>query len=168
MPATYEPIATTTLGSATSIVTFSDIPQTYTDLRFIISTKETATGTGTAENLLVRVNTTLPTQSQTKLKGDGSSATSSRLTSQSYGKIEIPFTGGQFNLVTIDFFNYTGSTNKTYLSTASNDLNGSGSVTRVVHLIQTTAAISNRVQFEAGNTSFASGSTFTLYGIKAA
>ena len=33
--ATYEPIATTTLGSAANAITFSSIPSTYTDLRLV-------------------------------------------------------------------------------------------------------------------------------------
>jgi hypothetical protein len=32
MPATYEPIATTTLGTAAATITFSSIPATYSDL----------------------------------------------------------------------------------------------------------------------------------------
>jgi hypothetical protein len=36
MPATYEPIATTTLGTAAAFITFSSIPATYTDLRLVI------------------------------------------------------------------------------------------------------------------------------------
>jgi len=163
--ATYEPIATTTLGSAASTVTFSSIPQTYTDIKCVIVTQEVASGSGLGENLLVRVNNTLPTQSQTTISGNGSSASSNRKTSQSYGYIKIPFTGSNWGLVEIDFFNYTGSTFKTYLSSTSGDLNGSGEVIRTVHLAQMTTAISNRIQFEAGSNSFAAGSTFTLYGI---
>ena len=35
MPTTYEPIATTTLGSSASSISFSSIPSTYTDLKLI-------------------------------------------------------------------------------------------------------------------------------------
>ena len=37
MPNTYEPIATNTLGSAASSVTFSSIPSTYTDLIVVMN-----------------------------------------------------------------------------------------------------------------------------------
>jgi hypothetical protein len=43
MPATYEPIATTTLGTAAASITFSSIPATYTDLRLISGHKASTT-----------------------------------------------------------------------------------------------------------------------------
>lgn len=43
MPATYEPISTTTLSSATTSINFTSIPATYTDLR-IVWVYQTTTG----------------------------------------------------------------------------------------------------------------------------
>jgi hypothetical protein len=37
MATTYEPIATTTLGTAAAFITFSSIPATYTDLRLVVN-----------------------------------------------------------------------------------------------------------------------------------
>jgi hypothetical protein len=39
MATTYEPIATTTLGTAAASITFSSIPATYTDLRLVVMCK---------------------------------------------------------------------------------------------------------------------------------
>jgi hypothetical protein len=58
------------------------------------------------------------------------------------------------------------STYKTVLSALANDKNGSGSVDRVVGLWSNTSAI-NSVSV-VGGANFVSGSTITLYGIKAA
>lgn len=44
MPSTYEPIATTTLGSNQTEITFSSIPQTYTDLVLIVAGTATTGG----------------------------------------------------------------------------------------------------------------------------
>jgi hypothetical protein len=42
MPATYEPIATTTLGGAAATITFSSISSAYTDLRIVLVGTTTA------------------------------------------------------------------------------------------------------------------------------
>jgi hypothetical protein len=66
--ATYEPIATTTLGTATSSFTFSSIPATYTDLRLVI-------GWVSGTNPRIRFNSdTATSYSQTAMYGDGTAA----------------------------------------------------------------------------------------------
>ncbi len=52
MPATYEPLATTTLGSAASSVTFSSISGSYTDLVVVFS----GTAGGGNSNLILTFN----------------------------------------------------------------------------------------------------------------
>ncbi len=78
MPTTYEPIATTTLGSAAATITFSTIPATYTDLRVVwVGTVTVADSAG------MRFNSDSGTNySRTVLQGDGSAASSNRSTSQ--------------------------------------------------------------------------------------
>ena len=160
MPATYEPIATTTLGSATNTVTFSSIPSTYTDIRAVI-TSSNAAGSNT---IRMRFNgDTATNYSNTLLEGDGSSAYSG---SSSNGTL-IP--AGEDHttpsLVTVDIFSYAGSTFKTCLCSTSMDRNGAGTVSRRVALWRSTSAISS-INFSHSSDNWNVGSTFTLYGIK--
>ena len=65
---------------------------------------------------------------------------------------------------TVDVFSYAGSTFKTLLATASEDLNGSGSTSARVALYRSTSAITSFELYTVG-TAFQSGTTATLYGI---
>lgn len=168
MPATYEPIATTTLGSAAASITFSSIPNTYTDLRVVFVGKSSAGG-GTQENFAVQFNSDTGTNySRTRLSGDGSAAASARGTSN----VALIFTevlSGSAStppsLITLDIFSYAGSTNKTVLNTGSCDLNGSGVVAVNVGLWRSTSAITSIKLYDYGGNNLATGTTATLYGI---
>ena len=164
--ATYEPIATNTLGTATTSVTFSSIPATYTDLKIVC----VGLIAGSGGFWGFRFNgDTATNYSMTFLSGNGSTPTSSRLTSNNSGYMNF---AGSFNtpitMGILDVFNYAGSTNKTALVTFSGDKNGSGLVERGVNLWRNTAAITSAtIQTDTGE-NFTVGTTFTLYGIKAA
>ncbi len=162
MPATYEPIATTTLGSATATISFTSISASYTDIRVVlVGSHET-----TATTLRMQVNSDTGTNySYTELIGDGATASSSRGTSSSRINCgNANFNNTQPSLITVDWFSYAGSTNKTCLVTASQDRNGSGSVLRTVGLWRSTSAITS-VQLFPATGNFAAGTTATLYGI---
>ena len=79
MPATYEPIQTTTLGSAAASYTFSSIPSTYTDLKLVI----TGTSVGAYADIDLRFNSDTATNySWTALAGNGTAASSYRASTQ--------------------------------------------------------------------------------------
>ena len=164
MPATYEPIATTTLGSAAASITFSSIPNTYTDLRLVVTCISVGNSTG-----YVRCNGDSGTNySLTLLNGNGSTASTSRYTNNSNGLgIQTSnATGTTPVLWTVDLFSYAStSIYKTALTTASNDQNGSGSVQRTVALWRDTSAI-NSLEIRTTIDNFNTGTTATLYGIK--
>lgn len=165
MPATFEPIATTTLGSSATNIEFTSIPNTYTDLRIRL------VGTGSGDSTYVRFNgDTATNYSNTNLYGQGTVAASARDTSQAFINISdgssTMFTTPCF--FTLDIFSYAGSTNKTVLSTFSNDNNGSGEVNRAVGLWRSTSAITTVRLYMSGTGTFSTGTTATLFGIKAA
>jgi hypothetical protein len=160
MPVTYENIATTTLGSAATTITFSSIAASYTDLRLVLVSSD-----GVGSSITMRFNSdTGSNYSRTTLNGNGTSAVTS--TTSNATSINIApnnATAGLFGLYTIDVFSYAGSTNKTVLSTNSVDQNGSGQVGRLVGLWRNTAAITTITLTDSSN--FAIGTTATLYGI---
>lgn len=166
MPTTYEPIATTTLSSAASTITFSSIAGTYTDLRVVLVANSTTAG---ASPYYRFNNISTSTYSTTYVSGNGAAASSARTTSQTYvmagNTVSTSTTIPVF--VTFDVFSYAGSTYKTSLYTTSNDLNGSGVVERGVGLWQGTNAIT-RIDVALSGSTMAAGTTATLYGIKAA
>lgn len=164
MPATYEPIATTTLSSAASTITFSSIPGTYTDLRLVL-VGTAALGSSTSERF--RFNSDSGSNySVTILSGTGSAASSARQTSQTFlrGSYNAGWDATQPAFITLDIFNYAGSTNKTCLTTVSMDFNGSGVVERLVGLWRNTAAIT-AIEIFTNTGDFKIGTTATLYGI---
>ena len=166
MPATYEKIATTTLGSNAASITLSSIPATYTDLRLIITAKNVSSG----DDIQLQFNgDTATNYSYTNLTGDGASATSSRSTSNTriYATAGGNMSTTNFGLATIDIFSYAGSTFKTCLIMGSFDNNGSGWTEADVGLWRSTSAINSIYIFSGGTaaTFFSTGTTATLYGI---
>ena len=132
--ATYEPISTTTLGSAVTSFNFNSIPSTYTDLRLVL----VATANSTQIYPRFQVNSDTGTNySFTRLRGDGTTASSAANTSQT--AVGILWDGGATStrpsLGTVDLFSYAGSTNKTFLITGSSDQNGSGWVERISRIV---------------------------------
>ena len=159
MPTTYEPIATTTLGSAAATISFTSITSAYTDVRVVL----TGTHETTSATIRMTVNSSATGYSYTHLLGNGTSAISSRGISSTRINTAFNFSSTP-TLAIIDWFSYAGSTNKTCLIDNAADLNGSGTVYRTVGLWQNTSAITSIELFPStGN--FATGTTATLYGI---
>lgn len=169
MATTYEPIATQTLASATNSITFSSISSAYTDLILVMNYSSSATSTAFS----FRINSdTASNYSETELIGNGTTASSTRYSSQTSGDLGNAITSATtLSTNTIaHFMNYSNTTtNKTILWRSNNaDKGAQAGVT----LWRSTAAISTIVLSLGG--SFTStptadaGSTFTLYGIKAA
>jgi hypothetical protein len=160
MPATYEPIATTTLGSAASSVTFSSIPSTYTDLILVFGGSVSAFG-----NLRIQVNSdTGSNYSWTRLLGDGSTASSDRGSAQTFINIAILDTNTIGNSI-VHLQNYSNTTTyKTVLTRG----NSTGTYLGAnVGLWRSTSAINSiTVLTSTGNIN--SSTVISLYGIKSA
>jgi hypothetical protein len=164
MPATYEPISTQTIGTAVASVTFSSIPQTYTDLVLVFAGSSASLGT---DSIDIQFNgDTTTNYSNTFLSGNGSSASSGRNTGFNYG-VGALITSTEIANSTWNIFNYTNTTTfKTVLVRG----NIAGALLRqgVTLWRKTPEAITSILLKNDTAQNFAVGCTFTLYGIKAA
>lgn len=161
---TYEPIASQTLGSTASEVTFSSLPQNYTDLVLIASCA------GTSNDLQVAIrynNDSTSNYSMTELYGNGSSAGSYRISTTAWSlspDVSIKNTLGQ-SVYKIDIFNYANATTyKTGLCRLSSiGSTYSGTAASVGMWRKTPEPITQITLIGP----FASGSTFSIYGVAA-
>lgn len=163
MPSTYEKIATHTIPTATASYTFSVIPATYTDLVLVYNGTITATGM----DVRFRFNgDTGSNYSHTYLGGNGSAASSGRLANGAYLP-SYALVGTSSSPATI-LFNIQNYANTTTFKTAIYRTSDAPSeVLSYVGLWRNTAAINSITIFPNAN-NLAVGSTYTLYGIKAA
>lgn len=168
MPAgtTYEPIATNTLGTATTSVTFSSIPSTYTDLVLVMNMSVATVNNST--NMRLNGDTTGNNYSATILSGTGSTGYTIRYTSVNSIYVDFygnPGTTSNPNVTIVHLMNYSSTTtNKTTLSRGNNASYGTDAI---VGLWRNTAAINSITIFQP-TYNMNVGSTFTLYGIAAA
>jgi hypothetical protein len=157
-------IATTTLGSAASTITFSSIPATYTDLVITVNTTLSAEA-----YLLLRYNSITTGYYSTQLYGDGAGApTTARNanTTSMYlaGRSQDGTTNPIFHKINI--FSYASSTfRKSVLSEGAQDSNGVGSVQRIAGVCNAnnTAITGITLLLSSGN--FGAGTVATIYGI---
>ena len=163
MTVTYEAISSTTLVSAQASVTLNSFSG-YTDLIIVCNSRGTS---GSAANIFVRFNgDTGSNYSKTLIEGNGSTATSARDTNSPaiYSLAISAASTSEPSSSVIHLMNYSNTTtNKTVLGRCSI----AGLVTNaVVGLWRNTAAITS-VSFTIDSGNLATGSTFSLYGIKA-
>jgi len=169
---TYTPIATTTLGSNQTTITYSSISASYTDLLLVIAGRGTRTGNTVDGNIKFNSDSG-SNYSVTYLYGDGSSASSARASNQTAGNAGLWYpaastTSGIYSATTLQIMNYSNSTTyKTWLTRDGNQSNTGGLPGASANLWRNTAAI-NRIDLSLGVGDWATGSTFTLYGIAAA
>ena len=165
MSQTRIPIATTTLTTSAATVTFSSISGSYTDLVLIINGGNTVCNVvGTPNSyMLVRLNgDTGSNYSRIVLAGTGSAANSYR--SSNTTSIDTGFYLD--NTSTNSIFNFNNYSNTTTYKTALVRGNSSSyEVAAGAYLWRNTAAITS-IEFR-GTANYPSGSTFTIYGIKA-
>lgn len=173
MPVTYVNIASSTVGSATSTVTFSSIPSTYTDLVLLGSIRDTE-GAANVQNLRIRLNNDSTTlYSFTQLQGNGSAAIVDIATGRTnflvnQGTNSTGSTANTFASFELYLPNYLSSTNKpASLFSFTENSATQAYINATAQLYRSTSTISRiDILSSAGNNTIAVNSSFYLYGIK--
>jgi hypothetical protein len=165
----YDLISTTTLGTASSFVTFSnlgDYSSTYKHLQIRVVARSTRTDVDSA--IGVQFNATTSGYFWHELQGNGTSATSSASTSQS--SMRLGYTTGNssaasaFGVMVLDVLDpYSTTRNKTFRA-----LTGGTNLNRI-RLTSGSLVLTNSVTEIKLNDNFANfaiGSRFSIYGIR--
>jgi peptide methionine sulfoxide reductase MsrA len=154
---TYTPLATVTLASSASSVTFSSIPATYRDLILVF------VGTPSTDTYArVRFNgDTGSNYNYVFMYGDGSTAVSSAFASQTFG-----YTGNTDAAIgntIVQIMDYPATDkHKTYLS---RNMSSSGGLTMATAGRWANTSVINSIQVSTNAGTFNSGFTFSLYGV---
>jgi hypothetical protein len=168
MAKTYSLIQAQTLTGSAASVTFSNIPQNFTDLKIVISGRTNRVLT--VDGITIRFNgdTTSGNYSGRRLFGSGSSPgtdtqyiaqpfmTASSATANTFGNAEIVITNYTGSTAKIISFDGVGENNATltYMGIGSGIWSGTAAITSITITPET-------------GTSIEQGSTFYLYGIGA-
>jgi hypothetical protein len=155
----YEVISTQTLSTTAATVTLSSIPQTYTDLVLVLR------GTSTVDDtIMMQFNSdTGSNYSWTQFGADGGSGVfSSRGSGLTSFRIGYGNTGQGSHITQV--INYSNAT--TFKTSLSRSNKGADDVRAIVGLWRNTNAITSLTIIQTSG-SFATGTTISLYGIKA-
>jgi hypothetical protein len=157
---TYIPLATVTLGSSASSVTFSSIPATYRDLILVMNSKVVSSTASVRARFNGDSGSNYP---RVAMSGDGS-RTLSVADTQSFASISGATSVSDafsYNSVT-QIMDYSATDkHKTVLSRANNTSN---EVSAIASRWANTSAITS-VEVFVSSGSYDTGSTFALYGI---
>jgi len=161
---TYVALATTTIsGTSTNSITFSSIPQGYTDLVLVTNLNNI----GGVAVLRGQINgDTATNYSSTALNGDGSSASSGR--QSNVNAFYMTYQGHVNSTKGVGIYNFPNYSNTTTFKTVlSRSSNASIGVDAIVSTWRSTAAITSITILNDRAEYWTAGSTFSIYGIKA-
>ena len=161
-------IQTQTLTSAQPNITFSAIPQNFTDLYVLTSIRSTRPGPDNEDSVFVEFNGVTTGYTSRNLRGDGSSATSQSgstalvLLNQNSNNT----TANSFSNASIYIPNYAGSTNKSGSIDSVMEWNNIGAFQNIIAFLWSNTDAITSIKFRPNvGPNFAIGTMISLYGV---
>jgi hypothetical protein len=167
MATTFVKIQTVTAVSAVASLSFTSIPQTYTDLKIIFSGRSARTASA-YDSLVVKFNSTATTYVARRLAGEGASGSSDTVTTQQGAFSSNSTTANVFGSIEVYIPNYTLG-NQKFTSSDSVAENNDGTaygVQLVASKWDGTNAITQIDLSANSGSNLMQYTTATLYGIK--
>jgi hypothetical protein len=173
MAYSFELIEAKTLGSNTNVVTFSSIPNTYTDLLLKASTRQSGDADG--YQMGIRFNGSSASEySRRLLYSWGSGVGTGGAASENFARVAFAesstYAANTFNNIEIYIPNYTSSNYKSFSTDAINEDNATTVYAQSFYagIWSNTATITSLSisEYSGSGTDFVTNSTFYLYGIK--
>jgi hypothetical protein len=164
MATTYTLIEAKTLSTTTASITFTSIPQTYTDLLIKFSTRDNSGSY--INNMNININSSSSNFSGRTIMKLGTGLSSGTETTNLAFSTGSTATASTFTNGEVYFPDYTSSSYKSYSADSGSENNAADNgMILEAGLWSNTAAITS-ITFAPTSASFVSGSTFYLYGIK--
>lgn len=160
-------IETIEVASLVTSVTFSNIPQGYTNLIVKISARSSDGNTDDGTNIYLNNDTTTGNYSFRRLRGTGSSAISDS-SSSSYRWFQVPAstaTTNTFGNLEAYIPNYTSSNYKSVSIDMITENNATAAAAGIVAGFWNSTSAITSVTIASGGNYFLTNSTFTLYGV---
>lgn len=163
----YVPIQTITLTGTASSIDFVNIPQNYTDLKLLISSRNN--DAGFFGNILLTINDSVSSYTNTFLQANGSSIGGGQVAQMIGDMNTSATTSNLFNNIEVYIPNYSGSTYKFFSADSIGENNGSQAY---IMLMANTWAVTSAITKISltnrnGGVSFVANTSVTLYGIGA-
>jgi hypothetical protein len=159
-------IETVEVASPVTSVTFSSIPQGYTDLKLVASVRSNRAAQ--EDGFGVTLNSASTGYTYRILSGSGSAASSVNTAYEQIWATRVngnSATSNTFSSVEVYFPNYTGSTAKSYSADAVSENNATEAYATLSAILQSSTSAITSLTVQTINGTVATNSTFTLYGV---
>lgn len=159
-------IETVEVASPVSSITFSSIPQGYTDLKLVASVRSNRAAS--EDGFGVAPNGASSGYTYRILSGNGSSASSVATAYEQIWAVRVngnTTTSNTFSSVEVYFPNYTGSTAKSYSADSVTENNATEAYATLSAILQSSTSAITSLTVQTINGTVATNSTFTLYGV---
>jgi hypothetical protein len=168
----YDSIATVSVSTPVSSISFTSIPATYKHLQIRYLSRSSRATTSDSVGMQLNTNTG-SNYARHFLSGDGATASAGASTSATQMTVAMSAaannTAGVFGVGVIDILDYTSTDkNKTIRTLSGIDNNGDGTVQLGSGLFFATPAAVTSILFnvQSGSANFQQYSQFALYGVK--